>query len=232
MVRNQRATESFIVENFPVLESLPKLRSQKRLMPKPLLKIPGIATDKPKFIPFFTKNDVFSNFFECKIVVNNQNYHSSEQYLFAEKALVMDNNEFNQRIMKSKEPKYCKKLGEELSWPEGVESWRDFAQQKLKFVNISKYTQNKHLLKTLFDTFPSTLVETNEYDRFWGIGLRKTDPDVQHPEKWKGENTMGKLLTEIRNELMADPRLSLLGKPKRALESPESLQDPKRKLSV
>jgi len=45
------------------------------------------------------------------------------------------------------------------------------------------------------------LAEANAKDIFWGIGLSEEDPDVQNPEKWKGDNLLDGVLMNVRDEL-------------------------------
>ena len=44
-------------------------------------------------------------------------------------------------------------------------------------------------------------VEASPYDKIWGIGLGENDPDAQDPQKWKGDNLLGKVLDEVYQTL-------------------------------
>jgi ribA/ribD-fused uncharacterized protein len=52
----------------------------------------------------------------------------------------------------------------------------------------------------------STLVEACRFDKIWGIGLAATDPRAQDSAQWRGQNLLGQLLTELRDELIAAAR--------------------------
>jgi predicted NAD-dependent protein-ADP-ribosyltransferase YbiA (DUF1768 family) len=37
--------------------------------------------------------------------------------------------------------------------------------------------------------------------RFGGVGLSIDDPLIKDPKNWKGQNLLGKVLTQVRNDL-------------------------------
>jgi ribA/ribD-fused uncharacterized protein len=61
-----------------------------------------------------------------------------------------------------------------------------------------KYSQNPDLLKILLETKETTLVEVSPFDKIWGIGLCAEDPRTQDETQWQGQNLLGKVLTELR----------------------------------
>lgn len=45
-------------------------------------------------------------------------------------------------------------------------------------------------------------MEASPYDTIWGIGLDEEDArEIPIPE-WKGQNLLGKILTEVRDEFL------------------------------
>lgn len=184
-----------------------------------------------EYWPFYTKNDRFSNFFECELYIDGTKYQSTEQYLFAEKARKVGDYDIADRIMKNRAAAICKQLGESIPWTGDIFTWREFAKEKLYIANKAKYTQNPNLRKFLFKTAPSVLVEASPFDFYWGVGLKKNDHNIQNADKWRGENIMGYLLTDLRDELMKDPNMDI-EKPKRSLPSPDSVSQPRKRTSV
>jgi len=57
--------------------------------------------------------------------------------------------------------------------------------------------------RELLRTAGTTLVNADPHDTLLGIGMHTRDPDAYHKERWKGENILGQVLTEIRDELLS-----------------------------
>ena len=75
---------------------------------------------------------------------------------------------------------------------------------KLSFHNYFQFSQNPDLQSNLFETYPKTLVEASPVDHIWGIGLSAYDNEARTKETWKGLNLLGKILTEVRDELLKE----------------------------
>jgi predicted NAD-dependent protein-ADP-ribosyltransferase YbiA (DUF1768 family) len=39
-------------------------------------------------------------------------------------------------------------------------------------------------------------------DKIWGVGLAAHDPSIRDRRNWRGENLLGQVLTQVRDELM------------------------------
>ena len=57
------------------------------------------------------------------------------------------------------------------------------------------------------------MAECSPYDKKWGIGIDIGNPDRLNIAKWKGQNLLGKILMDVREELRQEIRLSPNGKP-------------------
>jgi len=202
-----------------------KLRQQVTSSSQLNLSSASVTNGENQYQPFYNRSDIFSNFYETQFVLDGETYDSTEQYLFSEKALFLGDKESAEKIMNCKQAKYCKEIGKSVQWKGDVESWREFAKEKLRKANIEKYAQNERLRKVLFESYPKILVEANPYDTYWGVGLKRNDKSIQNPSAWEGKNTMGYLLTDIRNVMLKNPQYALTTEPrnKRALISPDRL---------
>ena len=81
--------------------------------------------------------------------------------------------------------------------------WKANREKIVTAGSRAKFTQNADLLALLLATKGTTLVEASPYDRIWGIGLAATSPKAQDPKTWRGQNLLGKILTQLRDELLA-----------------------------
>ena len=78
--------------------------------------------------------------------------------------------------------------------------WPALAKQTMFSGRRLKFNQNKDLNEYLQLT-KSRIAEANPRDLRFGIGFSLTDPQATDPQKWKGNNWMGDILQEIREEL-------------------------------
>lgn len=67
-----------------------------------------------------------------------------------------------------------------------------------------QFSQHKRIKEILFRTYPKIIVEASPLDAIWGIGLAEDEPDASDEARWRGKNYLGYILTEVRDELMAD----------------------------
>ena len=91
-----------------------------------------------------------------------------------------------------REAKKCGRLGQIRS------DWEECKVSIMGALLRQKFT-NFNLKHRLIETNPHKLIEGNTWgDRFWGC--------VRENGKWVGENHLGKLLMEIRNELINETK--------------------------
>lgn len=113
------------------------------------------------------------------------------------------------QILKNKE--YCeawnnihkkiKALGREVkNYDDDI--WSEKREKVVFFGAREKFNQNENLKQILLDTKDSYLVEASPYDKIWGIGLSATDAKKIPENKWPGQNLLGKVLTNLKNEFV------------------------------
>lgn len=141
-----------------------------------------------------------SNWFKCSFKDNDYQYSSSEAYLMVHKALLFNDKESAESVLKTNNPKKQKALGRKVKgFNEAI--WN---QNKFKImVNglMLKFEQNPELKKKLLETGNKIIVEGSPYDKIWGVGLHYEDELILNEKNWKGENLLGKALMEVRNVL-------------------------------
>lgn len=141
-----------------------------------------------------------SNWFKCSFKDDQFSYPSSEAYLMAQKALLFNDKDSAEKIVKTNDPKKQKALGRL------VKGFNDTLWNQHKFDImvkglLLKFEQNPNLKKQLLATGTKILVEGSPYDKIWGVGLHYEDELILDEKNWKGENLLGKSLMEVRNKL-------------------------------
>lgn len=148
----------------------------------------------------FINKSCLSQWYECEFGDLHSTYTSMEQYMMAKKALLFNDVQSFNKILKTNSPKECKMLGRKiLNFDEDV--WNE---NKISIVvngNMLKFSQNKNLRDFLLYTNDKVLVEASPYDKIWGIGMLQSDINSFNPSKWNGLNLLGFCLMEVRDLL-------------------------------
>ena len=155
------------------------------------------------FTFFFTEANPFSQWYRCTFTVGENTFNCAEQYMMHGKALLFADRETAAKILAADHPRQHKALGRKVK-PFDDATWKRERAAIVRAGNHAKFTQNAELLGQLLATKGTTLVEASPYDKIWGIGLAATDPRAQDPAQWKGQNLLGKILTELRDQLLAE----------------------------
>ena len=154
------------------------------------------------FTFFFTEASPFSQWYRCAFTAGDHAFNCAEQYMMHGKALLFQDAATAEKILAADHPREHKALGRKVK-PFDDAVWKRERVGIVRAGNHAKFTQNPALLEQLLATRGTTLVEASPYDRIWGIGLAATDPRAQDPAQWKGQNLLGKVLTELRDQLLA-----------------------------
>jgi ribA/ribD-fused uncharacterized protein len=152
---------------------------------------------------FFTEANPFSQWYRCSFTVGDSTFNCAEQYMMHGKALLFDDTATAAKILAAGHPREHKALGRKVK-PFDDAKWRAGREAIVLAGNRAKFTQNPALLERLLATRGTTLVEASPYDKIWGIGLAATDERAQNPALWRGQNLLGKILTQLRDQLIAE----------------------------
>ena len=130
-----------------------------------------------------------SNFYPCRLEYDGVAWGTSEQAYQASKCL--DAKDVK-AIRSSNSPGFAKKIGKDCR---RREDWEDVKIGIMRDILKAKFA-DKILAEQLIATGDAELQERNShFDRFWGL-TKDEDGD------WVGENHLGKLLMEVRKELV------------------------------
>ena len=137
-------------------------------------------------------------FYEQKIL-----FRSAEHYMMYQKALLFDDKDTADQILKADDPGKAKALGRQIrKFEEPV--WMSNRFEIVVKGCVLKFADNPELKTYLCNSNPRILVEASPRDKIWGIGMDAKDELVSNPFRWKGENLLGFALMEARDRLLRD----------------------------
>jgi ribA/ribD-fused uncharacterized protein len=156
----------------------------------------------PGYTFFFTEASPFSQWYRCGFTVAGNAFGCAEQFMMHGKAVLFGDAASAAKILAADHPREHKALGRKVANFDDV-VWKREREAIVRAGSMAKFTQNPELRALLLATGGTTLVEASPFDRIWGIGLAATSPYANDPTKWRGQNLLGKILTSVRDELLA-----------------------------
>lgn len=112
-------------------------------------------------------------------------------------------NDFKSRKEWEKFQKQIKQIGRKVkNYDDHV--WKQHRVSYVAKGNLEKFSQNPELKQILLNTGNTIMAEANFYDKDWAIGIKESDPNATSPSKWKGQNLLGKILTNLREKFKYD----------------------------
>lgn len=149
---------------------------------------------------FFTRHSFLSNHHLCEFKIEDQVYHSVEQYLAFCKASMAEKPALVDRARKAHDPVQAKHILNALK-DVNKQEWNDQSEGIILKGLRAKFNQNQSLRDKLIKTGNLRLGEASKNPR-WGIGMDLNDPDVLNHEKWlQSGNLLGNSLMTIREEV-------------------------------
>jgi ribA/ribD-fused uncharacterized protein len=153
----------------------------------------------PEQFTFFWSGP-FSQWHGCRFTIDGVVYNCTEQYMMAGKARLFGDAATEKLILAAKKPGEQKSLGRKVR-PFDNEIWLAAARTIVYRGSEAKFTQNEGLFGRLMATKGTTLVEASPLDPLWGIGIAEDDPRARDRAQWQGQNWLGEILTQLRNDL-------------------------------
>lgn len=141
----------------------------------------------------------FSNMSQHPIEVEGVQYPTVEHYFQGMKAKEFGDKEMEEKIVKAKTPKAVKAMGKKVK-NFIKEVWDAKRDEVMRTGVRAKFIQHPELRKQLLETGDRPIGEADARNLYWGIGTAVTSEKSKFPEKWRGQNKMGKLLMELREE--------------------------------
>lgn len=132
---------------------------------------------------FRNKYFFLSNFYEAPIIFDNVRYRNNEAAFQAQKCIdPEDRKKFSEL-----DPTTAKKMGRKIKLRS---DWEDVKVGLMRKIVFAKFTQHPNLTVELLNTKDEELVEGNNWgDKVWG------------QVNGEGQNLLGKILMEVRDEI-------------------------------
>lgn len=162
------------------------------------------TTDKHVF--FYTEwpSNFYKTSFKWKKFGEEHEFFCTEQAFMWAKAKFFGDEKTAQKILAVKDdPMKCKKLGREVK-PYDNGKWDVVRYEMMLEPNVERFWQDKKLREKIIDKrFDGlTFVEASPHDKVWGVGLALDDPKIVSEKNWLGRNLLGRVLTEVRAEML------------------------------
>ena len=143
----------------------------------------------------------FSNWYKADFEYAGKKFISAEQYMMYHKMIQFGAFDVAERILNETDQGTIKSLGRTK-----LDSFDPKLWDKTKYAIVkrgirAKFMQNPELLQQLLDTGNALLAECSKNDKQWGIGIDIADESRMDTTKWHGQNLLGRILMEIRQEL-------------------------------
>lgn len=145
----------------------------------------------------------FSQWAHSPFVIDGQRYVTAEQWMMWNKAVMFGDEYHADVIMATDDPSAQKRAGKLVSNFDD-DKWMKRAYDIVVEGNRAKFIQLPTFNEALEQTRGKLLVEASPYDRRWGIGLGEGAKGIEDPKNWRGENLLGKAITQVRVELFGD----------------------------
>lgn len=145
----------------------------------------------------------FSNFYEAHFIMDHRLFRWSEQYIMYKKAELFGDQDMMHEIMLVDAPRFAKRYGRLVS---GYVDEEWVAQRReLSTLGIyAKFKYNPGIAKILLGTGDAIIAECSPRDKIWGIGMSVSNPDINNPQRWRGENLLGEILMDVRTMLRSE----------------------------
>lgn len=158
-------------------------------------------------ICFFDENELymcFSNWYRSPFIYAGRSYMSVEQFMLYHKALLFRKTGLAEKIRKIRIPVEVKTVQGYPFSEEDLEVWDKISYNIVKRGVGAKFRKNERIQEELLSTGNELIAACSPTDMKWGIGIGIDDPKKEDVNSWKGKNYLGRILMEVREEIMQE----------------------------
>jgi ribA/ribD-fused uncharacterized protein len=141
-----------------------------------------------------------SQWYPAAFTVDGVRYATAEHYMMAGKARLFGDAEAEKPVLADDDPGKAKSAGRKVRGFDEA-TWAEHRYGLVVAANEAKFGQHPPLRDFLLATGERVLVEASPYDTVWGIGLSASQPEASCPSEWRGLNSLGFALMDVRTAL-------------------------------
>jgi ribA/ribD-fused uncharacterized protein len=154
-----------------------------------------------RFVFFYGQESPFSQWHPARFELAGLTLATAEHWMMASKAILFADRDALAEILATPHPRDAKAIGRRVrGFDDAV--WRARGDALVYAGSHAKFADPARR-ELLLATAGATLVEASPRDRIWGIGLGAGHPDAARRARWRGANRLGRVLTELREDLLA-----------------------------
>jgi len=161
-------------------------------------------TIQPKielFTFFNGVNSIYHQEYITIFTVSGFTYNCVEPFRQHRKALLFDDDVRAAQILETTKPNEQTRLG--LKVTHFVPKlWSNINNVIMHEANYHKFTQNKNLEQELLATAGTTIAQACPFRGKYCTGYYATEPNCQKRRSWSGDNILGQILTNLRDEII------------------------------
>ena len=152
-----------------VINGIKYRREDLLKLPSDLAPYKAAQKENDQYIAFHGEMSPYSNFHRSLFMLNNHQFHSSEQWIQYQKVMLFGDSYTANQILACSTPLEAKRLGFQVNGFE-THKWKEEGYDLCKDGINTKFHQNPPLLQMLKTTSSKTLVEAS-LDKQWGTGI-------------------------------------------------------------
>ena len=173
-------------------------RENLHQLPEEISAFASTSKSNENTLGFFGELNPLSNFHLCFFEWNGIRFHSSEQFIQYQKAMLFKDQKTADLIMKCTTALECKQMASSVLNFSSME-WNSKAKELCKPGIKCKFQQNASLATSLIETGDKLLVESC-YDKVWGTGKPLFEENCLDISRCN-QGILGEILCEICSEL-------------------------------
>ena len=167
-----------------------------------------VGADGVHTLCFYSGFSPLSNFNRSYFSVEKTHYFTVQQYLDAEKARQLNQQDLLARVLNERSPRLCFELTNSALGQDDLDRirWTEQLPGLLETAVRAKFTQSVNHRQHLLATGNHRIAFSTPFDLVLGTGLQIGDPNVGNPQRWTGDNWLGYVLEKVRYELFRPTR--------------------------